>query len=272
MVKPLPAIISPKELFQQLEANANDLLLIDLCQLSDGHIACIEGAAHVDASELLYGEKPVTGLLPPKNHLQALFRRLGLTEDKQVVVYDNVQSTWAARMAWTLDVIGFHQVTLLDGGLQQWQKEGLPVVSKYLEPTPSDIDVYLELSMVADKDYILKAISQNQLTVWDARSEDEYCGAKAFSKRAGHIPGAKHYEWKNLLDDDGLVRDLPAIKDELEALGITADKEVITHCQTHRRSALTYFVAKKLLNYNNIKAYPGSWSEWGNADETPVAS
>ncbi|MBT3897162.1 MAG: sulfurtransferase, partial [Gammaproteobacteria bacterium] len=46
------------------------------------------------------------------------------------------------------------------------------------------------------------------------------------------------------------------------------DKKIITHCQTHHRSGLTYLIGKS-LGYD-IKAYPGSWSEWGNHPDTPV--
>ena len=58
---------------------------------------------------------------------------------------------------------------------------------------------------------------------------------------------------------------------QLEALGITRDKQIVTHCQTHHRSGFTYLAAK-ILGYPRVKAYPGSWSEWGNHPDTPVES
>ena len=67
------------------------------------------------------------------------------------------------------------------------------------------------------------------------------------------------------------IRDLETIRKELAALGITGKngQEVITHCQTHHRSGFTYLLAK-VLGFENIRAYPGSWSEWGNDADTPV--
>ena len=55
----------------------------------------------------------------------------------------------------------------------------------------------------------------------------------------------------------------------LEQRGLSADKEIITHCQSHRRSGFTYLVAKA-LGYPRVKAYAGSWGEWGNLTDTPV--
>jgi thiosulfate/3-mercaptopyruvate sulfurtransferase len=45
---------------------------------------------------------------------------------------------------------------------------------------------------------------------------------------------------------------------------------VITHCQTHHRSSLTLFVLR-YLGYSDISGYAGSWSEWGNREDTPIA-
>ena len=89
--------------------------------------------------------------------------------------------------------------------------------------------------------------------------------------RGGHIPHAVHYEWTNVTNKDNSLklRPLAVIQQELAALGIDNSKTVITYCQTHHRSGLSYLVGK-LLGFN-IKAYAGSWSEWGNRQDTPVA-
>ena len=70
------------------------------------------------------------------------------------------------------------------------------------------------------------------------------------------------------MDRDNALRIREDIAEQLHSKGITADKRIITHCQTHHRSGLTYLVGKS-LGYQ-IKAYDGSWSEWGNDPGTPV--
>jgi thiosulfate/3-mercaptopyruvate sulfurtransferase len=54
----------------------------------------------------------------------------------------------------------------------------------------------------------------------------------------------------------------------LSKIGINPGNEIITHCQTHHRSGLTYLAAKA-LGYK-VKGYHGSWGEWGNLYDTPV--
>ncbi|TMO73445.1 thiosulfate sulfurtransferase, partial [Pseudoalteromonas sp. S3776] len=103
---------------------------------------------------------------------------------------------------------------------------------------------------------------------WDARSAGEYRGEKVFSQRAGHIPGAVNLEWTLAMDHERNLRIRSDIADILEQLGITRDKNVITHCQSHHRSGFTYLVGKSLGF--SIRAYDGSWSEWGNLPDTPI--
>ena len=85
----------------------------------------------------------------------------------------------------------------------------------------------------------------------------------------GHIPGAINFEWTAGMDLNDHLRIRQDIAEVLKNLGITPDKEVITHCQTHRRSGFTYVVAKA-LGYPRVRAYAGSWSEWGNLPDTPI--
>ena len=107
------------------------------------------------------------------------------------------------------------------------------------------------------------------LGIWDARGPLEYSGEKVLAAKGGHIPGAVNFEWTAGMDPARnlrIRRDMPQI---LEDLGLTRDKEIITHCQTHHRSGFTYLVAKA-LGYPRVKGYAGSWGEWGNHPDTPV--
>jgi thiosulfate/3-mercaptopyruvate sulfurtransferase len=72
------------------------------------------------------------------------------------------------------------------------------------------------------------------------------------------------------MDKEHNLRLLPltVIQTMLTERGLTPDKNIVTHCQSHHRSGLTYLVAK-ILGYPSIKGYHGSWSEWGNLDHTP---
>lgn len=264
------ALIDPITLQQLIQKNAPSLLIIDLCSPENYQQGHIPGAIHVPPSALSCGIKPAPGKLPSHEQLTALFESIGLTPSSHVVVYDDAGSSWAGRMIWTLDIIGHTQCQLLNGGRAAWLSEGLDLTSQTPSVKTSQLDLTLNPECIAEIEYIQKNLENPNMAIWDARSKDEYNGTKILAQRGGHIPGATHLEWTDLTDGEGKLLGIKTLKDRLHDAGLTDDKEIITHCQTHRRSGLTYFVAKKLLNYKNIKAYPGSWSEWGNSTTTPI--
>ena len=121
----------------------------------------------------------------------------------------------------------------------------------------------------ASRDYLQGRLGAADLAIWDARSPAEFSGEKLLAARGGHVPGAVNFEWTAGMDPQRGLRIREDMAQVLERLGITKDKEVITHCQTHRRSGFTYLVAKA-LGYPRVRAYAGSWSEWGNLPDTPI--
>ncbi|WP_434558895.1 sulfurtransferase [Pseudomonas sp. Z5-35] len=263
----LPLVIEPSELLPRLDTP--NLILVDLtsaARYSTGHIP---GAYFVDPKRTQLGQPPAPGLLPAKADLEALFGELGHTPGAVYVVYDDEGGGWAGRFIWLLDVIGHSNYHYLDGGVLSWLDEGLPVSAEVPATVAGSVSLTLHEAPTATREYLQSRLGASDLAIWDARGPLEYSGEKVVAARGGHIPGAVNFEWTAGMDPARNLRirkDMPQI---LEQLGITPDKEVITHCQTHHRSGFTYLVAKA-LGYPRVKGYAGSWGEWGNRPDTPI--
>lgn len=254
---------------QQLEAmlGSPNLLIVDLCNPQLYQRQHIPGAYHVSPVELVCGIPPATGKLPAKQHLEMLFTRLGLTPETTVVAYDDEGGGWAGRFIWTLDMIGHHHWSYLNGGITAWLAEQRPLSAEVPTDGTDPVPVTLNNTASVEAEEIMQNL--DELLIWDARSREEYRGERITAQRAGHIPGAVHCEWTTLMDTTRQLRIREDAREYLEQLGITPDKKIVTHCQTHHRSGLTYLVAR-LLDFPDIRAYPGSWSEWGNRPDTPI--
>jgi len=267
----LSLIIEPSEL--QAVLGSDSLLILDLGKAETYQQAHVPGAIRVAPADIQLGIKPAPGLLPSAQQLSLLFSRLGLNPNTHVVVYDDDGGPWAGRMIWVLDSIGHKNYSFLNGGIHSWLAEQRPIEATINKGVASDYLVTdIDESVSINKDQLLNAITQNSIQIWDARSYEEFTGEKAISQRGGHLPGAKSYEFSKALDSDNhlKLRPLEDIRDELIVIGINGDKTIVSHCQTHRRSGLTYVIAKALGW--QMQAYAGSWAEWGNDATTPIES
>ena len=266
----LPLVIEAAQLAQQLQSP--HLLILDLSSQENYDKGHIPGAVRVDPASLLCGNQPVPNKLPTPLQLNELFSSLGLNSETQVVVYDDQMGPLAGRMIWTLNCVGHNRCSFLNGHLNAWTEAGLALETQANQATPGYFEAAIDNSLIADVDYILSQQDNTDCVIWDARSEAEYRGEKVVNaQKGGHIPGASWFEWTDSLisKQDTRLRDRDSLLSELAARGISTDKEIITHCQTHRRSGLTYLVARH-LGFDKVRCYDGSWFEWGNLPDTPV--
>ncbi|MGA1370261.1 MAG: rhodanese-like domain-containing protein [Pseudomonadales bacterium] len=260
-------LLEPEQLLAGFPA---DRLVVHVASAEAYAAAHVPGAVLVEPGELVAGTPPAPGRLPTLERLTALFGRIGYQPDREIVVYDDEGGGWAGRFIWTLDVIGHTRWAYLDGGIVAWAALGLPLEQGIPPPpAPSAPQITIDTRPIAEVADVLATIGDQGSIVWDARSEAEYLGLRSGSRRAGHVPGAVNLDWMHLMDPARDLRLVGNLPDQLAARGITPDRSVITHCQTHHRSGLTYLAAR-LLGFPRIKAYHGSWGEWGNREDTPI--
>lgn len=265
----LPLIVEPELLERHL--GAAQLYIVDFCQRDAYLQSHIPEAAHLEYARIVRAQPPMLGLLPDTAYLTGLFSTIGLRRDHHVVAYDEEGGSRAARLLWTLDVIGHPAFSLLNGGLTAWQDEQRLLTDIVTPRPPSDYRIDRADRSLATRDYVLAHLHDSGVVLLDTRSPGEYRGVDKRAARAGHIPGARNFDWVRAMDITRGLRFKPAaeLRAELTALGVTPDKEIVVYCQTHHRSAHTYMVLKS-LGYPRIKGYSGSWSEWGNRTDTPV--
>ena len=265
----LPLLVEPGQL-EPLMANEQLIIVsVDSEQrYSERHVPT---AVHLNYSKLIKKGKFAQGLLPELEDISEALSSIGLTPEKHVIAYDDEGSGRAARLLLTLDAIGHSRFSLLNGGMTAWAAEGFPLHVEAEFREQSNYQAKSISNIIVDKDYILEKLSDENVILIDARSHDEFTGLQPLAKRSGHIPGAINIDWK-LNKDPARHNRMKSDEKILEMLHdrrITKDKEIIAYCQTCHRSSHTYIMLKQVA-YPNIKCYPGSWSEWGNCDDTPV--
>ena len=265
----LPLILEPDELERRL--GRPGLLVVDLGAASTHARQHVPGAVHLDYARIVAPRPPVGGLLPDDRRIGEVLSSIGMTARSHVIAYDDEGGAKACRLLWTLDVIGHRGFSLLNGGLQAWVGEGHRTESGVAAPARGDYRVTGRTEAAVDAAYVLAHLDDPSVVVLDTRSPAEFSGADRRAARGGHIPGAVNLEWTLAVDRTRNLRLRPdaELRALFAALGVTPDKEVVTHCQTHHRSSHTY-IALRALGYPRVRAYAGSWSEWGNDPSLPI--
>jgi len=267
----LPLIVEPDQLAAYIDEPS--LLIIDVPAKAESYdLGHVPGAVFLDHRQLLRGEGDVPNEVPSPEALSRLFSSLGLTRDTHVVAYDDEGGGWAGRLLWTLELLGHTRYSYLNGGIHAWREDELPLSTEPHVPVASVYEAAIMHPEVAiDPHEIQERLGDRNFAIWDARSRPEYVGEKGNDKHLGHIPGAVNMEWTHAMDPQRALRlrDYAELITELDALGLTPDMEVATHCQGHHRSSFTWLVGKA-LGFEKIRGYAGSWKEWGNRDDTPI--
>ena len=167
--------------------------------------------------------------------------------------------------------MGHAAASVLNGGLHAWANEGHPLTADPVPREPSSYPLSYGDDALASKSELLALLGDPSLGLLDARTPEEFAGTKVRAARGGRIPGAANLNWLDTMDRGRNLRLLPdeQLRTLLRARGLTPEKLIVSYCHTHHRSAHSYVMLKH-LGYDRIKAYAGSWSEWGNDPATPV--
>ena len=238
-------------------------------------------AGHLPGATFLHLDRDLSGAktgrngrhpLPEVATLAATFGRAGIGASTQVVAYDQNSGAWAARLWWLLHWLGHEAAAVLDGGLDRWVAEGLPLAR--------DVPVGRAATFVpkrpaptASADEILRHLEDGALLVLDARAGERYRGeVEPIDPVAGHIPGARNRPYTDNLAAQGGFKPAAQLRAEFETtLGGLPPSAVVHQCGsgvTSCHNALAMAVA----GLRGSRLYPGSWSEWVADPSRPVAT
>ena len=274
-------LISTQTLNQQL--NNPDWVIVD-CRFSladteagakayrHGHIPNAR-YAHLD-KDLSSAITDFTGRHPLPN-FALLAKKLGdwgITNNSQVVAYDDAGGAFAGRLWWLLRCMGHDKVAVLDGGIKHWQKQGLPITTALPKVRPATFRPYLNDAAWLNALQVQNALAQKSICLIDARTPERYRGEQEpIDPVAGHVPGALNRAFQLNLDSNGLFLSAEQLREQFKRLiGNTSPQHVVHMCGSGV-TACHNLLAMEHAGLTGSKLYAGSWSEWIRNKNRPVA-
>jgi thiosulfate/3-mercaptopyruvate sulfurtransferase len=251
-------VISAQELAKIYKSS--DVVVVSTRTTSDYKKVHITGAVHINHSDL-YKEGAVKNMLKSPAEIASILGAKGITEKKNIIIYDDGSGRYSGRLYWILDYLGAPSKKILDGHMDAWRAARKPVTKNPTSVKAATFTPKVDASKIATMDQVKKAMSSSSVVMVDARSAAEYAGTSADGTK-GHIPNAINLEYTNMLDGKKKFKSADELAKLFKSKGITKDKEVIVYCESGVRAGILYMTLKSILGYPNVKVYDGALLEW----------
>ena len=254
----------------ELLLNSNKYKVIDAREKNEYLNYHIDNALNFPA-DLTYEQKKIDGKIVQSATMQKIVRRLGLNVSDNIIIYDEGSFFNAARLFWTLEVYGFKNVKLLNGGIKQWEQSDLETTTVIPKVKSSNYIASVNNNRIATKFSTQIATRNPNQIILDARSLKAYNGEFSMAKRFGHIPTAEHFSATQNIDYSNDIIKLQS-EDNIKKLysKLNSKNKVIVYCAMGKIASLNYFALRE-LNYN-VANYDASWKEWGNDLSLPIVN
>ena len=208
--------------------------------------------------------------LPDYHTLAKKFSNLGVGDDYHIVLYSRNGLQWATRIWWMLYVLGFKNLSILDGSFNEWKKNNLPTESKINIFEKSEFKIEINNKIFVDKNIVLRSMNIKECVILNSLTEDLHNGKNPRYGRPGRIPGSLNIPFHELTDlEKGCFKTPSKCLEVFKKKGITQDSRVLNYCGGGIAASLDAFVLFQ-LGYDDIEIYDNSMSEWATDENLPI--
>jgi thiosulfate/3-mercaptopyruvate sulfurtransferase len=281
------ADVTPLVSTQWLAVHLGDptVRIVDIRSAVDGgaraayEAAHVPGAVHTDYAKDGWRATRgmATGLLPDAATLARLIGRLDVAPAHHAVIVSAGTTVGdfsaAARVYWTFKTAGHRAVSILDGGMAAWTREGRSVeAGSGAGPAPSSYPVALDPSWRCDCAAVERAVADGGAVLLDTRSVSYFEGREKSPQalRAGRVPGSWHLDHAGAFDKQAQC--LKPLAELQRLFAAVPDRPVMSYCNTGHQAATSWFILSELLHRPGAKLYDGSMSEWTEDSAREVES
>lgn len=217
----------------------------------------------------LTSEYPNT--MPSLEKFSDAARQLGINNDSAIVVYDELGIYSSPRVWWMFKAMGHNNIAVLDGGLPEWEKAGLPCESKMkYRGNGGNFTGNYQKDLMSDYKGVLNSINMEHTFVIDARAKNRYNGTEPEPRvglRSGHIPNSINLPYTELIKNNKMITQ-EKLSESFSKFETIHDRHIFT-CGSGITACILALGAE-LAGLKNNAVYDGSWTEWGSLTELPI--
>lgn len=240
----------------------------------------IAGAVYADLLQDFSDRQAKHSLtVAPSAQFEAEMGKLGVSNNSHVIVYDQFEAGqypeyypfWASRLWWQLRLEGHDRVSVLEGGLGKWKREGRRTETGAHRATAAIFNAHRRPELIALIDEVADATGSGQAVLINVLNEKTFTGEQKVYARAGRIPSSKNLFFGKVIDTgNGQYLPVNEARQLLEQIGaLDTGKKPIVYCGSGIAATI---VALQLARVGRDDAaiYDGSMTEWAADPARPL--
>ena len=244
-----------------------------LKKFNEGHIP---GAQFADMDKDL--SSPMTKTsgrhpLPDPNTFIEKLRKWGVSNNSQIICYDDMSGAFAARMWWLCHWLGHIDVAVLDGGIEKWTANNLPLETNVQTKKTGNFVGEANDAMWVEIHFVQQQLEQGNICLLDARSAERFTAKDQKTDPVpGHIPSALNYPFAGNLNQQGVFRSEQELLQRFESIFANNHQDEIINMCGSGVTACHNALAMKIAGLSIPRLYVGSWSEWIKDQSRPIGT
>lgn len=264
-------VVTTEWLAQQL--TDPDLVLLHMGDPAEYAKKHVPGARLITRAVISAPASPGTLTLemPSAEALETALEGLGISDRSRIVVmFGSGWVTPATRVVFTFQAAGLaDRTSWVDGGLEQWEKEGRAVTTDVPVITPGALSPLTMRPPVVDAEYVRAHLKDPKTVIIDARDPEFYRGERTGGSataphKTGHIDGARSLPYSAVVTAENRWKSEPELRTLFTAAGVRAGDTVVAYCHIGQQATAVVFAARMLGL--DVRLYDGSFEDWSRRD------
>lgn len=279
----MQSLVSTEWVFKNREAEQLVLLDVSPTKTAKGKVSALQELTipHARIGDLKQHfsdeASPYPNTVPSAQHFNRSCQALGINQDANIVVFDNLGIYTSPRIWWLFKTMGHTKVAVLDGGLPAWVKMGFPTIrrediSHHYKPGNFEGSRRDE-NIMTYQNVVDNETSQDFLLV-DGRSSGRFQGTDPEPRKhlkSGHIPNSINLPYQQLLEN-GQYKSPQVLRDTFNQCGIHDTTNNLVFSCGSGVTACIVMLGYEIAYGPSHKLYDGSWTEYAEKEGLLVQS
>ena len=201
--------------------------------------------------------------LPAQSLIEVFSKKLGIRRDDHVIIYTDGADALASRLFYTLDSMGHDKVSILDGGLEQWQADGYETNDEMTHVNPVDYGAAeMDQGRCVDTGWVLDHMADANIKLVAGLAYSRFYGPDVAQPKEGHLPGSICIPYSFHFKRDGTWKSADSIRKMYASFGVMPEHTVVAYCNHNMHATVNYFALRYIAGFPDVRMYMESAVGW----------